>query len=69
MKEARFLSLQFLSVCRIAEEFHLLQSGGSDFHGDNKVNIHLGWGKGNLKIPMRFYEDISKASPASEVEV
>lgn len=54
---------------RIAEEFQLLQSGGSDFHGDNKVNIHLGWGKGNLKIPMRFYEDISKASPASEVEV
>ena len=25
-------------------------SGGSDYHGDNKPDIHLGYGKGNLKI-------------------
>jgi predicted metal-dependent phosphoesterase TrpH len=35
----------------IAEEFHLLPSGGSDFHGENKPGIDLGVGRGDLKIP------------------
>lgn len=35
----------------IAEEFDLLKSGGSDFHGNNKPDIQLGTGKGNLRIP------------------
>ncbi len=35
----------------IAKEFHLLPSGGSDFHGDNKPGIDLGVGRGDLKIP------------------
>ena len=44
----------------IAEEYKLLQSGGSDFHGENKPNIQLGCGKGNLEIPMMFYENLRK---------
>ncbi len=36
---------------KLAEEFGLLISGGSDFHGDNKPEIHLGNGMGNLSIP------------------
>ncbi len=35
----------------LAEEFELKCSGGSDFHGDNKPDIKLGIGKGNLKTP------------------
>ena len=35
---------------KLAQEFDLLISGGSDFHGENKPYIHLGTGKGNLKI-------------------
>ena len=38
----------------IAEQFGLLPSGGSDFHGEIKPNIHLGTGKGNLRIPYEW---------------
>jgi predicted metal-dependent phosphoesterase TrpH len=40
---------------RIANEFGLICSGGSDFHGTNKPNIKLGIGKGNLKVPFESY--------------
>ena len=40
---------------RIANEFGLLPSGGSDFHGLRKPDIGLGVGKGNLKIPFEWY--------------
>lgn len=43
---------------KIADEFNLLQSGGSDFHGDNKPDIKLGFGKDNLKIPYNVYEKL-----------
>ena len=41
---------------RAAEEFGLLKSGGSDFHGENKPDIRLGVGKGNLPVPMNCLE-------------
>ena len=41
---------------RVAEEFGLLKSGGSDFHGENKPDIRLGVGKGNLTVPMNCLE-------------
>ncbi len=47
-----------LKAVKIAEEFNLLQSGGSDFHGKNKPDIKLGIGKGNLKIPYSVYEKL-----------
>ena len=45
----------------LAEEHGLLQSGGSDFHGDNKPDISMGVGKGNLVIPYEFYEKLKNA--------
>lgn len=36
---------------RIAEKYNLLLSGGSDFHGANKVGIDMGVGHGNLYVP------------------
>lgn len=39
---------------KIAKEFDLLLSGGSDFHGENKPDIKLGKGMGNLKIPYDY---------------
>jgi len=44
----------------IAKKHHLLFSGGSDFHGENKPDIQLGIGKGNLYVPYDFWENISK---------
>ena len=39
---------------KIAEEFGLLPSGGSDFHGENKRDILVGTGKGDLQVPIAF---------------
>ena len=43
----------------IAAEFGLLQSGGSDFHGDAKPDVHLGSGKGSLCVPFSYYERLA----------
>ena len=40
---------------KIAAEFQLLASGGSDFHGAVKPDITLGTGKGWLCIPSNIY--------------
>ena len=42
----------------IAEEFGLLESGGSDFHGQNKPDISVGTGRGTLCVPDRFLAQI-----------
>lgn len=43
---------------KIAAEFGLLPSGGSDYHGDNKPDIRLGVGRGDLQIPHKWLEDL-----------
>ena len=40
---------------RIAGDFGLKQSGGSDYHGDAKPWIELGVGRGDLEVPFEFY--------------
>lgn len=45
---------------KLAEEFGLLISGGSDFHGENKPYIHLGTGRGNLRIPESILDEIKR---------
>lgn len=36
---------------KLADKYHLLYSGGSDFHGANKPQIKIGRGRGKLFIP------------------
>lgn len=55
---SRFTPEQTQSACRIAEEFGILKSGGSDFHGENKPDIRVGVGRGDLKIPLSLLEKI-----------
>ena len=43
---------QTLQYLKIAEELDLLVTGGSDFHGAVKPEVHLGIGFGNLFIPV-----------------
>ena len=46
---------------KLCDRFGLLYSGGSDFHGENKPDIHLGTGKGNLAIPYELVLSLKKA--------
>ncbi len=48
-------------VRMLAERHGLCLSGGSDFHGSTKPNIDLGVGKGNLKVPYTFLEELRMA--------
>lgn len=41
---------------RIAGEFGIRKSGGSDFHGANKPDIQMGRGRGDLQVPIRYLE-------------
>ena len=45
---------------RIADEFGLLYSGGSDYHGINKPDIAMGTGRGNLRIPTPWLEQLKR---------
>jgi len=38
-------------LCRLADRYGLLYSGGSDFHGSRKKNLDLGTGYGHLYVP------------------
>ena len=42
----------------LADQYGLLHSGGSDFHGANKPDIALGRGQGELLVPVTFFEHI-----------
>ena len=42
----------------LIEKYGLLPSGGSDFHGQNKPDIAVGVGRGNLKIPYSWAQQI-----------
>jgi len=44
------------SAYALSDEFRLMKSGGSDFHGARKPDIALGIGKGNLKVPFLWAE-------------
>lgn len=44
----------------LVKEFSISPSGGSDFHGKNKPDIHLGVGRGDLQIPMAFLRSLRK---------
>lgn len=44
----------------LAEEYGLLQSGGSDFHGANKPLISLGTGKGTLSVPLTWCDELCR---------
>lgn len=45
---------------QLAKDYGLKISGGSDFHGENKPDIQLGCGRGNLKIPYSVLENLRR---------
>ncbi len=45
--------------------FDLLPSGGSDFHGDYKAGLELGFGRGQLAVPDSVLDDLRAARPGT----
>jgi predicted metal-dependent phosphoesterase TrpH len=45
---------------QLAEKYGLVQSGGSDFHGEIKPRIALGRGLGKLNVPVALLEPLAK---------
>jgi predicted metal-dependent phosphoesterase TrpH len=46
----------------LAERYHLLKTGGSDFHGTNKKDIHLGVANGQ-RVPGQWMDELLAARP------
>ncbi len=46
---------------QLAADYGLLPTGGSDFHGLNKPDIHIGTGRGNLHLSYGLLTDIKKS--------
>ena len=55
----KFTREQTLLAGQIAREFDLLHSGGSDFHGENKPDIRIGTGRGNISVPEAFLAELT----------
>ena len=53
---------QEAEVRALAEEFGLIRTGGSDYHGTRKPKIHLGTGLGNLAVPDEMLEQLKEAA-------
>ena len=47
-------------VAEAAEHYGLVLSGGSDFHGDNRPNVVLGFGSGGLRVPEKLFYDLNE---------
>lgn len=45
-------------VRKLANEYDLFITGGSDFHGTNKPDIELGRGEGKLRVPVMLLENL-----------
>lgn len=43
---------------RLSEEYALVKTGGSDFHGANKPRIGLGSGMGELEVPYEYLQGL-----------
>ena len=57
---SRFSPTQTLMVENLAEEFGLLLSGGSDFHGSGHPGVEVGVGYGSLSVSAKLLEAIDR---------
>ena len=56
----KFTQEQTALAEQLSDEFGILRSGGSDFHGQNKPDIQLGIGRGNLRVSCNLLEQLRK---------
>jgi len=48
------------SATEFASRYRLLESGGSDYHGDTKPDIRIGVGRNNVRIPLQILQELKK---------
>jgi len=46
---------------RLARRHGLVMTGGTDFHGEAKPRVHMGIGRGDLRIPYQLVEKLKEA--------
>ncbi|MCX4255211.1 MAG: phosphoesterase, partial [Bacilli bacterium] len=54
---SNFTEEQTNELINYCNQNNLLISGGSDYHGNNKPEISLGIGKGNLQVPSNIIDN------------
>jgi predicted metal-dependent phosphoesterase TrpH len=47
---------------RLAHRHGLLVTGGTDFHGEVNPGVHIGVGRGDLRIPYRLVEELKRSA-------
>ena len=55
---SKFTERSNMAALELAREFGLAESGGSDFHGENKPDIRIAVGRGELSIPDAFLTEL-----------
>ena len=45
-------------VRKLAHEFGLFITGGTDYHGRNKPDLEIGWGEGDLRVPVMILSNL-----------
>ena len=56
-------------LLNLARKFGLAACGGSDFHGETKPGLHLGSGRGQLKVPYSCLEELKLKKAAQKRKV
>ena len=54
---------QVAEYLKLAQEFNLVATGGSDFHGAVNPDVRLGVGFGGLRVPDSIVEQLAQARP------
>ena len=61
----RYSPRQRTDLANLARRFGLVATGGSDFHGSSKPDLHVGTGTGDLKVPDRVLQQLEAVRPAA----
>lgn len=60
VKYSTYDSEQEQKITALCEKYELLKSGGSDFHGNSKPGLFMGYGYGKLAIPYDYLKAMEK---------
>lgn len=58
-----YLPEERVSFHELARRHGLAPTGGSDYHGDNKPGLSVGVGRGDLRVPDEFLDELESRRP------